>query len=962
MEGPFSPSRSDAFHFSPTHLRHVDPMQELRNLRRSMSRSPSKLNKHTRSPLATSPAQTPRSPLVTTHNAPSDPTPVTRQRTTENESSKNIAKNKPALVRATPIRGLFKMPKAEPQPNAAALTESTDFGNSSSSSQEVSEGQENRSYTPSHSPPDTAIQITSKPKTTVVPFRTPVVRTRPTVSYDLKVDTGSPAKSSPLKRNDGAMKAHSSSLGSPSAKRRSLHGVPYEIAHDLANITTKSQNIMYSDNESDAESNSLRNTVARAQAGTRRSHLQQRPLQKAGANRNRRSLEITFATPSPARRTSNRNKPRNSLDNASPSQAQCEAVGQDNNPAAGFSLEHGSAQHIRLARQHPHPLSRTLTPSCPSPDALTSQNGASNEGSAYVPSARPTAFSKSLPIGALRPGVSGYHSRERRESPREEESYETPRFFNIAKPDPAAFRSTGLISKRHRNPDDMPPPQTIHADVPDTPCKKTAPGFYASPSPNPASHNKTASFGQPAFGTPSRPFDLHPSHAIPNSFSKSIGLFGNNAVERRVSFTSNDGEDAQSPSHVRESQGDSQSSADELPPTPTRHASSLFGIKPNSLRSSLFGRRSSVGPSTFVSPPAQDTSTDMLHQPGKSCDSEPLYDLGGEPAGTSEKSGPSGVAPSLDRFKAPSSFSRSRPQRRITGKIPSPLSSKAFPGPVDNVISSVNYTKQCLRSPVPLFNARSIIQSGPQTPADNAFPDPSALSISPSYRHSLSSVLSRPPETPTSHRDSGQSFFNSSVMTPHQQVAPYQDIDQVLKNKFKKVEYYAKGEFSEVYKVYQSAERSATPFASPANSFRAVPSQLPDRVYVVKKSKAPHTSFKLRARKLREASIMKSLGRSDHTVELIDSWEANYHFYLQMEYCEEGSLDGFLLRQGRDGRLDDFRIWKIMVELASVNMHCCASMSNVELTANRELNTSTTRAIFTWISSQRTSLSILKGR
>ena len=93
---------------------------------------------------------------------------------------------------------------------------------------------------------------------------------------------------------------------------------------------------------------------------------------------------------------------------------------------------------------------------------------------------------------------------------------------------------------------------------------------------------------------------------------------------------------------------------------------------------------------------------------------------------------------------------------------------------------------------------------------------------------------------------------------------------------------------------------------------------LPDKVWIVKKLKAPSNSMKLRQRRLREASIMQALGKSDHIVHLVDTWESNSHLYLQTEFCEEGCLDAFLARQGNYGRLDDFRIWKILLEIAQV--------------------------------------------
>jgi mitosis inhibitor protein kinase SWE1 len=67
-------------------------------------------------------------------------------------------------------------------------------------------------------------------------------------------------------------------------------------------------------------------------------------------------------------------------------------------------------------------------------------------------------------------------------------------------------------------------------------------------------------------------------------------------------------------------------------------------------------------------------------------------------------------------------------------------------------------------------------------------------------------------------------------------------------------------------------------------------------------------------------AILKALGQSDHIVQLVDSWEEKNHLYMQTEFCEEGSLDLFLAQVGRKARLDDFRIWKILLELSLVSL------------------------------------------
>ena len=64
--------------------------------------------------------------------------------------------------------------------------------------------------------------------------------------------------------------------------------------------------------------------------------------------------------------------------------------------------------------------------------------------------------------------------------------------------------------------------------------------------------------------------------------------------------------------------------------------------------------------------------------------------------------------------------------------------------------------------------------------------------------------------------------------------------------------------------------------------------------------------------------MLKTLGHSDHIIAFVDSWEEQSHLYIQTEFCEEGTLDIFLAQVGLKARLDDFRIWKILLELSLV--------------------------------------------
>lgn len=143
------------------------------------------------------------------------------------------------------------------------------------------------------------------------------------------------------------------------------------------------------------------------------------------------------------------------------------------------------------------------------------------------------------------------------------------------------------------------------------------------------------------------------------------------------------------------------------------------------------------------------------------------------------------------------------------------------------------------------------------------------------------------------------------------------DVDSSLTSRFEKVELVGTGEFSQVYRVIRPRDTSSQIFSIPSNEPKS-PNALPDRVWAVKKSKQPYGGLKDRERRIREVDILKALTNSDHVIAFMDSWEQNGHLYIQTEFCEEGGLDVFLAQVGLKARLDDFRIWKILLELAAV--------------------------------------------
>ena len=89
----------------------------------------------------------------------------------------------------------------------------------------------------------------------------------------------------------------------------------------------------------------------------------------------------------------------------------------------------------------------------------------------------------------------------------------------------------------------------------------------------------------------------------PYVFGEAYQIHG---LSRNSSFVSNEGgESGRSPSN-NENQAESQSSADELPPTPTKPNTAITNSRQNSLRSNLLGRRPSIGLSAFVPPNSLD--------------------------------------------------------------------------------------------------------------------------------------------------------------------------------------------------------------------------------------------------------------------------------------------------------------------------------------------------------------------
>ncbi|KAA8652310.1 hypothetical protein EYZ11_011669 [Aspergillus tanneri] len=651
------------------------------------------------------------------------------------------------------------------------------------------------------------------PETTLSP--------RPTLSRVEKRRSGtfgSFATVSPLKRSDGIMNLDRASRGSPSAKRRSVQAAnvsnEFSIFDGEATPTTVEESVgetlaedVITSFPTTISPFSPFATIPKRSSSLRRSTLQQRQSDRSLFSRAKAMGE------SESYETGNR--PRLSLDSNLFQPNRDSLFSPRPVPGSPLFTTCTGAEQTRSAA---HPLSRTITQSSSSSslvdDSPTHEPIHKNE--------RPRGvfnFSKSLPAGATRPTI---RQLTREDSTSSIDSFATPENYKLVKPLPAAFMSTGLISKKNRNAEDLQNMIGLSKNMPDTPCKRPINLFPAAQKPQPElSLGKSTLLHQSDAGlqSPSDPLTTRPK---PGQFGRGMGIFGNPfnrpVASRRGSFVSVDGDEgmqSQSPSGRHDSQllGEY-----DFPPTPTKQ--------------SFFPSR------TYPPAVSQIASLERLS----------------EAMGTSS-------SPLHDRFQ----------------------------------------------------------RESPHTPQEHFFPpDPSGLSISaPNDQHSVKADFnsSNLPATPTGPRESLLQSGKRPSLPLNGYHAP--DVDQSLTSRFEKVELTGTGEFSQVYRVSEPHKKLSSIFSSDPMS----PKILQEQVWAVKKSKQPYSGLKDRERRIREVDVLKALTNSDHIISFMDSWEDNGHLYIQTEFCEEGSLDVFLAHVGLKARLDDFRIWKILLELSTGLKH-----------------------------------------
>jgi mitosis inhibitor protein kinase SWE1 len=628
-------------------------------------------------------------------------------------------------------------------------------------------------------------------------------------------------------------------------------------------------------------------------------------------------VQNTPAPPETSTPVASRNRPRLSLDQfVAPPPRESPFTSHGNLPNASMHMIH---QPAPPPIHQPHPLSRTMTTS-------SSSSSIPDESPTHVPTQFPLHhqprkhdFSKSLPAGSLRP----FALEPRNDG---ESGFATPQNYKNVKPLPAAFASTGLISKVNRYPEGPQLARGIgKGQVPDTPCKKQVNIFATYPAPVPGSAIAKARHIRHSFGTPSTPFNPHGT-PVPTTFGKGAGVFGGafGGPSRRGSFLSADGDDnSESPDAKKDSQASTES---EFPPTPTKQILTQHQNdgSPSNYRS-FPASVSAVGYGLTKRPPRTSSKLNLFTSPDQAGDeSDDLMAANDSPT----------TAVYFRTMQTPESvpsFSRSRTLRALTQHTGAPSIPKSLTTSFINPSSKLGLAKISLvASASPLDRIDFIERLAPRTTHDGMLPpDPSGLSIS-NLRDGNAAKLSAPtsmlpPATPTTGREYFPMMGDQKLSTtPIGSFAPI-EIDDSLASKFDNVEMIGTGEFSRVFKVTQNAQLSKSTshfeFGTPNSAMhrRSPRTPMPERVYAVKKSRQPFQGTRDRERKLQEVQVLKALGQSDHVVHLFDSWEAKNHLYIQTEFCEEGSLDMFLNEVGRKGRIDDFRIWKILLEISLVS-------------------------------------------
>ncbi|KAH7025900.1 uncharacterized protein B0I36DRAFT_150646 [Microdochium trichocladiopsis] len=952
---------------SPTHghHHHVDVSAGLRSLRRSLSRSPSKFSLvRTTSQSSSDAGSSPSSPSCrraqsqyfahsSQNSAPQSihgqsplATPFKPSVKLSLRSAKSASRSPVSASGSKSITRQRASPKSPPRRALHAAMNSGNLNPRSTTPESSPPGQENTNILGARSPVPRKSSDKVANRHSVHLDVTGTSQLAKSRYSDAGVTSNPSVLASPLKRSDAIMSLDQVASGSPKAKRRSYGPSNFAADFNVFDHTPSSpkpESPESSTTEQDWPMAGLFPTMSsmesvfpptpsaipRRAGSLRKSTLQQRHSSERtswGKRQAAQALAQAMAQASnEATSPASKNRPRLSLDHFMPPPAR-------ESPFMQMPLPNPSVHPLRDQHQ-PHPLSRTMTTS-------SSNSSIGDDSPTHFPiqiAEKPRApmnWSKSLPIGAVPPRREGKATA----------SISTPDYKH-ARPFEGAFASTGLISKMNRNPELGPSTgrNGVGAIMPDTPCKKQVSGFATYPPPPPPGSSKgRGRHIRYTFGEPATPFNPLSATKSQHTFGESqrpalFNGFGRQHSRKGslLSLYSDDGAVGGPGASPLGKSIDNLAALDtDIPPTPTKSQ-----VETDSMSS--FCELSNESPTTNRHLPAPVSAIGSgriwQHDANNNCkltrsklpESDVVLDrmhTNLQDGETGRIGGARGVTPSI---AVNSSFSQARSKRGSFPK-PAPLRTIDLRLPSSFTIAELRTKTSSLKLASPLDRIDFADSVTPHTPQESVVPpDASRLSISnptegfffPPSREKKSIF---PPATPTTRHGTFSVPQERRAITPVNG-AGSGEVDESLLSRFGKVEYIGKGEFSQVWKVAEFSHTLQPTtvqrgfFSTPTHRTPAGPA--PDKVFAVKKLTLPIQGENDRSMRMREVSILKSLKGCDHILQLIDSWEEKSCLYIQTEYCEEGTLDTFLAANGLMGRLDDFRIWKIMLEIGQGLSH-----------------------------------------
>lgn len=225
-----------------------------------------------------------------------------------------------------------------------------------------------------------------------------------------------------------------------------------------------------------------------------------------------------------------------------------------------------------------------------------------------------------------------------------------------------------------------------------------------------------------------------------------------------------------------------------------------------------------------------------------------------------------------------------------------PTRAKNNISPIRTIDSDNNSSdEQCLATPTRKnFNQHNAQQQENLKVNEHSVEPPTINVESPSIKSMTASIN----ETNKTER-----HINASVKHKILPPAPLVNPDSHLYEQFNNVQVIGEGQFSKVYQV-----------------------TLPDtgNKYAVKSVNPNKNNPK--ARIIQEISLLAEINKTtsndqegkEYIIDFISSWKEMDTFYIMTNYYENGNLDKFLEEQiiSKKKRLEDWRIWKILVELS----------------------------------------------